>query len=150
VSFLTRRRSATISCWSSDVLRFVTSRLTKTAGALRSQPRAVDAIAPQCGRRNVCHEVGRCGTGGSPAAFRIRRNGRAAHSMGDGLERALDPRIAPRRILRRHPDNDEPTDLAQDTAPTGSPDLLMYVHFWEISWAIPQQHIRRRDRGDLP
>jgi hypothetical protein len=71
--------------------------------------------------------------------------------MGDGLERALDPRIAPRRILRRHPDNDEPTDLAQDTAPTGSPDLLMYVHFWAINWAMPpQQHIRRRDRGDLP
>jgi hypothetical protein len=42
VSFLTRRRSATISCWSSDVLRFVTSRLTTTTGALRSQPRTVE------------------------------------------------------------------------------------------------------------
>jgi hypothetical protein len=33
VSFFTRRRSAKISCWSSEALRFVTSRLTTTLGA---------------------------------------------------------------------------------------------------------------------
>ena len=30
------------------------------------------AISPQCARRNVCHEVGRSGTGGIPVARRIR------------------------------------------------------------------------------
>jgi hypothetical protein len=30
------------------------------------------AIAPPCARRNVCHDVGRSGTGGIPWAFRIR------------------------------------------------------------------------------
>jgi hypothetical protein len=29
------------------------------------------AITPQCALRNVCHEVGRCGTGGGPAALRM-------------------------------------------------------------------------------
>ena len=32
--------------------------------------------APQCALENVCHDVGRCGTGGRPAAFRIRPNRR--------------------------------------------------------------------------
>jgi hypothetical protein len=30
------------------------------------------AMVPQCARRNVCHDVGRCGAGGSPWAFKIR------------------------------------------------------------------------------
>ena len=29
-------------------------------------------MAPQCARRNVCHDVGRSGTGGRPCAFKIR------------------------------------------------------------------------------
>jgi hypothetical protein len=35
--------------------------------------KSAPAIAPQCVLRNVGQEVGRCGTGGTPAAFKIRR-----------------------------------------------------------------------------
>jgi len=38
VSFFTRRRSSRTSCWSSDALNSVTSRLTTTFGALPSHP----------------------------------------------------------------------------------------------------------------
>ena len=47
----------------------------------RGRPRQVDtsvvkksapAITPQCARKNVCHAVGRRGTGGSPCRFSIR------------------------------------------------------------------------------
>jgi hypothetical protein len=34
--------------------------------------KSAPAIAPQCARRNICHDVGRCGTGGRPWAFKIR------------------------------------------------------------------------------
>jgi hypothetical protein len=34
--------------------------------------KSAPAIAAQCARRSVCHDVGRSGTGGTPAAFRIR------------------------------------------------------------------------------
>jgi hypothetical protein len=30
-------------------------------------------MLPQCAFKNVSQEVGRCGTGGRPAAFRMRR-----------------------------------------------------------------------------
>jgi len=35
--------------------------------------KSAPAVAPQCAFKNVCHDVGRCGTGGRPAAFKIRR-----------------------------------------------------------------------------
>ena len=60
-------------------------------------------MTPQWAFRNVCHEVGRCGTGGTPAAFRIAANCRAAHAMADVLQRALNARVAPRRVLVGHP-----------------------------------------------
>ena len=34
--------------------------------------KSAPATAPKCARRNVCHEVGRAGTGGSPCLLRIR------------------------------------------------------------------------------
>ena len=37
--------------------------------------------------------------------------------MADVFQRALDPRVPPRRILLRHP-HDEPPNLQQDTATT--------------------------------
>jgi hypothetical protein len=53
---------------------------------MRADPKGVDrfsaqevvkksaaAMAPQCAFKNVCHDVGRSGTGGRPAAFNIRR-----------------------------------------------------------------------------
>ena len=43
MSFFTRRRSSWTSCWSSDALRSVTSRLTTTFGALPSHTRAIRA-----------------------------------------------------------------------------------------------------------
>ena len=46
VSFFTRRRSSRISCWSSNVFRFVTSMLTATLGAVRSQRGAVERGTP--------------------------------------------------------------------------------------------------------
>jgi hypothetical protein len=44
------------------------------------------------------------------------------------LQRALDPRVAPRRILLRHP-QDKPSNLQDDTA---LPRLPAYVHFLAI------------------
>jgi hypothetical protein len=35
--------------------------------------KSAPAMLPQCAFRNVCHEVGRRGTGGRSAAFRMRR-----------------------------------------------------------------------------
>jgi hypothetical protein len=35
--------------------------------------KSAPAITPQWAFKNVVHEVGRCGTGGKPADFRIRR-----------------------------------------------------------------------------
>jgi hypothetical protein len=34
--------------------------------------KSAPAIAPQCARRNVCHDVGRFGAGSKPRAFKIR------------------------------------------------------------------------------
>ena len=67
--------------------------------------------------------------------------------MADVLERALDPRVAPRRIFRRHP-HDELTDLEQDTAPAGSPGVRPLPG--DQLAMPPEQRVRRRDRGDLP
>lgn len=39
-----------------------------TSAVKKSAP----ALALQCARRNVCHDVDRSGTGGVPCAFRIR------------------------------------------------------------------------------
>ena len=47
MSFFTRRRSSWTSCWSSDALRSVTSRLTATFVALPSHPRAVERGTPR-------------------------------------------------------------------------------------------------------
>ena len=51
--------------------------------------------------------------------------------MADVLERALDPRVAPRRIVRRHP-HDELTDSRTSTP--RRPDSLAYVHLRAINW----------------
>jgi hypothetical protein len=47
VSFFTRRRSATTSCWSSVALRSVTSGRIMTFGAWPSHPRAVERGTPR-------------------------------------------------------------------------------------------------------
>jgi hypothetical protein len=47
VSLFTRRRSSRTSCWSSDALRTVTSRVTTTFGAQPSHPRAVERGGPE-------------------------------------------------------------------------------------------------------
>ena len=65
--------------------------------------------------------------------------------MANVLERALDSRVAPRRILRRHP-HDELTDLYQDTTPSGSPGVRPFSG--DQLAMPPQQGIRCR--GELP
>ena len=57
VSFFTRRRSFSTSCWSSEALKFVTSRLTTTVGAAK----------PPARRRARDSEVG--GDGHVPGAL---------------------------------------------------------------------------------
>jgi hypothetical protein len=47
------------------------------------------------------------------------RNRRAAHAVTDVLYGPLDPRVASRRILLRHPDHDAP-DLGEHVATTGT------------------------------
>ena len=67
--------------------------------------------------------------------------------MADVPKRALNPRVAPRRIARRHP-HDELTDLQQDAAPCGSPGIRPLSR--NQLTMPPQQGVRRRDCGDLP
>jgi hypothetical protein len=51
-------------------VEYVTSpRHVHTSVVKKSAP----AMTPQWAFRNVCHDVGRCGTGGRPAAFTMRR-----------------------------------------------------------------------------
>jgi hypothetical protein len=72
--------------------------------------KSAPTIASLCARRKVCHEVGRSGTGGRPWVFRIRAIVERPDAMPDVLERALDPRVAPRWVLLRHP-HDQAADL---------------------------------------
>jgi hypothetical protein len=53
--------------------------------------KSAPAMLPQCAFKNVCHEVGRCGTGGRPAAFQDAPNRRSPHAVPHVLQRALDP-----------------------------------------------------------
>jgi hypothetical protein len=67
--------------------------------------------------------------------------------MTDVLERAMDPWVAPRRVVRRHP-HDQLTDLEQDTTPAGSPGIRPLAGN-QLAMP-PQQGVWRRDRGNLP
>jgi hypothetical protein len=67
--------------------------------------------------------------------------------MANVLERALDPRIDPRWIFRRHP-HDELTDLKQSTVPSGS--LGVRPLAGNQLAMPPEQRVGRRDCGNLP
>jgi hypothetical protein len=67
--------------------------------------------------------------------------------MADVLERALDPRVAPRRILHRHPHN-KLTNFDQDTASSGFPGVRPLPG--DQLAMPPQQRVRCRDRRDRP
>ena len=67
--------------------------------------------------------------------------------MADVVQRALDPRAAPRRILRRHAHH-EALNLEQHAATT-RPVGVGPLPGDQLT-VPPQQRIRRRDRGDLP
>jgi hypothetical protein len=78
VSFFTRHRSSRTSCWSSDALRSVTSKLTTTFGCLAE---------PSTGRRAGDSEI--CGNGHvsgaldeipKPVVIALLRAGRSRHS----------------------------------------------------------------------
>jgi hypothetical protein len=90
--------------------------------------------------------VGRSGAGGRPCAFKIRAIVEAPDAMPDVRQRALDPRVAPRRILRGHPDHQAP-DLGEHAAPA-KPDRVRPLPGDELTMP-PQQRIGRHDRGDL-
>jgi hypothetical protein len=51
------------------VVQRPTWRINISSGVVK---KSAPAMAPQCARRNVCHDVGRSGTGGMPCALRIR------------------------------------------------------------------------------
>jgi hypothetical protein len=72
-------------------------------------------------------------------------NRQAAHAVADVLQRALDPRVAPRRILLSHADDQSP-DLEQHAA-SGSSAVRPFPR---DQLTMPaQQGVRRRDRGHL-
>jgi hypothetical protein len=79
--------------------------------------------------------------------FQDTANGRAAHAVPDVFECALDPRIAPGRILGRHA-HDELTDLAEDNAAVGFPRVRPFAG--DQLAMPPQQRVWRGDRGKLP
>ena len=88
------------------------------------------AIAPQWARRNICHEVGRSGAGGKLWAFKNPRNSGAIHVMAKVLQGSLDPRVPPRPLPLRHPDN-QAADVGEH--PTTARAQPRYVHFLAMS-----------------
>src|SRR5215207_1146910 len=70
------------------------------------------AIAPQWAAKNVRQDIGRSGTGPIPSACRIRSNRGSGDAMPEVIQGTLNPAVAPRRILTRHP-NDQLPDLAE-------------------------------------
>jgi hypothetical protein len=74
-------------------------------------------------------------------------NRRPSHAVAHVRKRALDPRVVPRRILRRHA-NDQSSDLEQHPASPQSPRVCPFPR---NQLPMPaQQGIGRRDGGDLP
>jgi hypothetical protein len=107
---------------------------------------AVGRFAPQCARRNVCHEVGRSGTGRRPCAFRIR----AIVDRPTRCPRFLSApriRVAPGGILSRHP-HDEPPDLHEYARTTVRTLRVRPLACDELP--LPPEHrVGGDDRGDL-
>jgi hypothetical protein len=82
-----------------------------------------------------------------PRRLQDPANRRAAHAMANVLERALDPRVTPCRILCRHP-HDELPDFEKYPAPTS---LSSVRPLPRNQLAMPsQQPVGRRDGRDLP
>ena len=104
-------------------------------------------MLPQCAFKNVCQEVGRCGTGGKARRLQDAPNRRPSHAVPHVLQRALDPGVAPRRILLRHP-HDQAPDLEEDVPPAAWPTVRPFPRNQPA--IPPQQRVRRRNRGDLP
>ena len=65
----------------------------------------------------------------------------------DVLQRALDPRVAPRRILCSHPHDQRP-DLEEHASPTACSNVRPRPGN-QLAMP-PQQRVGRRDRGDVP
>jgi hypothetical protein len=93
--------------------------------------------------------------GRSSPALRYRRqscrlqnpaNRRSAHAMADVRERALDSRVPPRRILRRHAHDHELTDLEQYTSLSGFPGVQPLSS--DQLTMPPQPRVRRGDCRD--
>ena len=75
------------------------------------------------------------------------RDRRAADAMPDVLQRALDPRVAPRRILLRHP-HDQPPNLGEHAAPTRPGRRVRPLPGDQLPMPA-EQRVGRDDRGDL-
>ena len=81
-----------------------------------------------------------------PVRLEDSRDRRASHTMSDILQRALDPRVAPRRIFLRHP-YEEPVDLGEDAAPSWPRRVRPFPR---DELPMPAQNrIGRDDRRDL-
>jgi hypothetical protein len=78
--------------------------------------------------------------------FQNPANRRSPHTMADIGERALDPRVSPRRILCCHA-QDELTDLEQHTSWSGFPGVRPLPG--DQLTMPPQQRVRGNDRGNL-
>jgi len=74
------------------------------------------------------------------------RNRRAANAMPHVLQRTLNPRVAPGRVVLGHP-HDQMPDLGQHTPRLGSSRVGPFTSD-ELS-VPPQQGIRRHDRRNL-
>ncbi len=86
--------------------------------------------AGQCARRNVRQGIGRSPLGGMPSGLENPRTLRWGHAIADVLQRTLDARVVPARIVVRHP-NRKAADLA---CTPGRPNHdVPYVHFPAIN-----------------
>jgi hypothetical protein len=87
------------------------------------------------------------GNGWQAVGLQDPGNRRATHAMSDVLQRALDPGVAPRRIVLRHPD-DEALDFFEPAATVRPP--LRVRPFPSDELPVPsEQGIGRDDRGHV-
>ena len=104
-------------------------------------------IAPQCARRNVCHDVGRSGTGGTPVRLQDPRDRRAADPMADILQRTNDPSVAPRGVVLGH-QHDQTPDLREHARTAATPLRVRPLPRDQLPMP-PENRVGRDDRGDL-
>jgi hypothetical protein len=80
--------------------------------------------------------------------FQDPRNRRPTHLISKVLQGALDPRVAPRRVLGRHAHGERPDLRVHSRAPRPATGVCPLAH---DEFAMPPENgVPRDDRGHIP